>query len=372
MRDERARHASSRILRGAWLAFAALASPVCAQAIFASGFELAKPGLIGGSNFHWYALGPDCEREPYGVVANYHEFGVRDLVREQLIEMRVAGQERIALGLYHLTPAVPTLDGRVTGTVLDSSGGALRPQYLQNLADLLLDVRQAGFKNFLFRYFPQGPNDAKQWDAVDSARLEDNWGVIRSIEPLLRASGMDHGTDLLVEGMPRARVIAGQILGNEPNREGWSKYAREIWRRYVGEFGRQRTVGFSFVSDTDDERIDARVEHKDYVYSVDGTLVLPVALAIDLYGTPERDEGWIFGRYRKHLVDEGLGALPWVVAEAYYDDAGAAHAVAQAMTASGHSILYLTQWPLRRDRACNPEVNVAPPLEYGNWARLGF
>jgi hypothetical protein len=25
----------------------------------------------GGSNFAWYRLGPDCEGDPYGVIANY-------------------------------------------------------------------------------------------------------------------------------------------------------------------------------------------------------------------------------------------------------------------------------------------------------------
>ncbi len=364
--------ASLRLAALAVLSGVGLAPAAGAQAIFASGFELARPLLAGGSNYHWYALGPGCEREPFGIVANYHEFGVRDLVREQLIDMRAAGQERLSLGLYHLTPAVPTADGRVTGTVLDSSGGALRPQYLQNIADLLSDVRDAGFRNFLFRYFPQGDNDAKHWETLNAARLEDNWGVIRSIEPLLLASGLGHGTDLLVEGMPRARIFAGQILENEPNKDGWSRYAREIWKRYVTEFGRDRSVGFSFVSDTDDQRIDSRVEHKDYVYTVGGTLTLPVALALDIYGTPERDERWIYERYRKHVVDEGMGTLPWVVAETYYDDAVAARGLGEAMTATGHSILYLTQWPLQRMNSCNGDVTVAPPTAFGNWVRFGF
>ena len=358
------------------LALGTFVSPASAQAIFASGFDYAKPARAGGSNFLWYALGPNCDREPYGVIANYHEFGVRELIRAQLIEMRAAGQERLSIGLYHLTPATPTVDGRVTGTILDSSGGQLQPQYLQNIADLLADMRDAGFQNFLFRYFPQGENDAKAWDSLNSARLEDNWGVIRSIEPLLLAAGMTHGTDLLVEGMPRARFfeLGGQvqILPNEPAKEGWSHYARELWARYVHEFGRDHTVGFSFVSDVEDVRIDARVEHKDYVYTVDGELALPIALAVDLYGTSERDERWIFERYRKHLVDEGMGHLPWVIAESYYDDAVAAQGIAEAMTATGQSVLYLTQWPLQRAPACSSGVTVAPPVDYSAYAGFGF
>jgi hypothetical protein len=104
-----------------------------AQAIFSSGFDFATPALRGGSNLLWYALGPNCDREPYGILPNYHEPGVRAAVRAQLIDLRVSGQERVSIGIFHFTPSTPTLDGRVTGTQLDSSGGALRPQYLQNI-----------------------------------------------------------------------------------------------------------------------------------------------------------------------------------------------------------------------------------------------
>jgi hypothetical protein len=359
------------------LLLAGLAGSVQAESIFSSGFEFAKPALRGGSNLLWYALGQDCEREPYGIIPNYHEPGVRDTVRQQLSELRASGQERISIGIVHLTPATPTPDGRVSGTLLDSSGGALRPRFLQNIRDLVSDLRDAGFANYMFRWFPQGPNDAKFWNTLDPARLEDNWGVISQVEPVLLAAGLEHGTDLLVEGMPRADIIelpGGNevIRPDEPARHAWSDYAREIWKRYVQAFGPGRSVGFSFQSDTNDTRIDARVEHKDYVYTVGGQLVLPAALALDIYGTPERDEEWIFLRYRRHLVDEGLGDMYWLITEAFYDDAIAARGFANAMTASGQNILYFTQWPLQRNSTCDPDVTVAPPADFSNYSRYGF
>lgn len=369
--------------RAAWLVLAwslvASNSVAWAQSIFQSGFEFAKPALRGGSNLHWYALGPNCDREPYGIVANYHELGVREQVRAQLIEMRASGQDNVALGLYHLSPITPTIDGRVTGTILDSSGGSLHPRMRQNLVELLSDVRDAGFRSFLFRYFPQGGNDAKQWDDIGPEQaelLEQNWTLIRSVEGLLQQSGMDWGTDLLAEGMPRAKIF--EFLGQEfidadrPNKQGWSRYAREIWKRYSTEFGTARTVGFSFVSDSEDLRIDARAEHKDYVYGVDGALRLPLALAIDIYGSAERDEGWIFRSYHRHLRDEGLGDMVWVIGESYYDDAVAARALAEAMTATGQSVFYLTQWPLLRGATCDPDVSAAPPVDFSNYSRFGF
>jgi hypothetical protein len=361
------------------LAFAAPA--VAAQdAIFASGFELATPILRGGSNYVWHALGESCDREPFGVIPNYHEPGIRTRVIGQLHAMRAAGQDNLSLGLYHLrAPEEADAVGRITGTLLDSSGGDLHPRMRQNLVEFLADIRAVGFFSVVFRYHPQGANNPRDWDTLGPAQLdllEENWSLIDRIEPLLQQSGLNWGTDLLVEGMPRARIIelpgVDLIESGTPAREGWSRYAREIWKRYSTKYGISRTVGFSFVSDTDDTRIDARAEHIDYVYTVDGVRRLPLLFALDIYGTPSRDEGWIFRAYHRHLRDEGLGSMVWLIAEAYYDDAAAARSLAEAMAATGQPVYYLTQWPLQRGSSCDPNVTVAPPLDFGNYSRLGF
>ena len=130
-------------------------------------------------------------------------------------------------------------------------------------------------------------------------------------------------------------------------------------------------MGFSFVSDTNDLRIDARAEHMDYVYRIGGVRVLPAVLAFDFYGTPERDEGWIFQRHHVHLSDEGVVSTPWVIAETFYDDAPAAGAIGDAIRATGRPVLFLTQWPLRRNAAC-ADVDVAPPVDFGRWREQGF
>jgi hypothetical protein len=351
-----------------------------AQAIFRSGFEFARPARSGGSNFIWYALGPQCEREPYAAIPNYHGPGVRDLVRTQLQQMRESGQDSLSLGLYHLR-AADQVDavGRVTGTLLDSTGGDLHPRMRQNLVEFLADIRGAGYFSVVFRYHPQGANNPREWEQLGPAQqdlLEENWNLIANLEPLLQQSGLNWATDLLVEGMPRARIV--ELPGDDyiepetPAREGWSRYAREIWRRYSGQFGTSRTVGFSFVSDTDDTRIDARVEHIDYVYTIDGTRRLPLGFALDIYGTASRGEGWIFRAYHRHLRDEGLSGVPWILAETYYDDATAASELVQAMTATGQPVYFLTQWPLRRGNECDPNVDVAPPVDYANYRLRGF
>src|SRR5215469_15134590 len=103
----------------------------------------------GGANLLWYALGPDCDREPYGIVPNYHEPGVRVQVQSQLAVMFAAGMRRLSLGLHFA-------HGFHDGTLIDSSDPAQIAQAAQNVTALLADVKNAGFQQVLFRFFPTG------------------------------------------------------------------------------------------------------------------------------------------------------------------------------------------------------------------------
>lgn len=339
-----------------------------AESFFANGFESARAVSRGGSTLNWYRLDPGCVREPYGIIANYHEPGVRAQVVEQLVELRAAGQERLGVSLYHMRPTDPSVDGRVTGTVLDSTGGRLHPQMMQNLGDYLADIRAAGFGELLFRYHPQGPNDVRNEQGWNSSLRDENWSLIASIEPLLLESGLLHRTDLLAEGMPRARNIGSVIIDNEPQFGDWSRYARHIWNAYADAFGTARTIGFSFVSDTDGTRIDARAKHMGYVYGSRR----PGVLGISLYGTPTRDEAWIFREYRRQLVDEGWGDPGWIVAETWYDDSNSAAAIVAAMNTTRQRVWYLLQWPVERDNGCSPDVSVGTPSGFGAFSSRGF
>lgn len=349
-------------------------APAAADPVFASGFESARALGRGGANLHWYQLDDGCVREPYGIVANYHEPGVRDIVNDQLVSMRASGHDRINTGIFHLRPEQPTVDGRVTGTVLDSTGGRLHLQMQRNLGQFLKDIRYAGFTELLFRYFPQGRNDVRNGLPFDDSLLDENYSLIASIEPLLQASGVDYRTDIFVEGMPRARILAGVILPGEPNNNEWSSYARSLWQRYYRQFGAANTVGMSFVSDIDGNRIDSRVAHMDYVYRVDGTVRLPPVFAFSFYGNDAaaRDEGWIFRRYQSRLRDDGLFDTGWIIAEAYFNDSAAADSLVDAMTETGQKVLYLTQWPLQRGLQCSSDVSVTPPVAFDAYSQRGF
>lgn len=322
----------------------------------------------GGSTLNWYRLGPGCEREPYGIIANYDRPGVRWKVIKQLIGLRVAGQDRISISLYHQRPEIPSLDGRVTGTVLDSTGGRLHPQMERNLVSLLDDIRLVGFVELLFRYHPQGPNDVRNEEGWDSSLRDENWSLIASLEPLLLAAGIPYRTDLFAEGMPRARNVGSVIFDNVPHFEDWSDYARFVWRAYVADFGTANTLGFSFVSDTDDTRIDARAKHMDYIYGSSR----PEVLGFSLYGDDRRDEAWIFREYHRQLEDEGWGGAGWIITETWYDNPESAASIASATVTTGRQPWFLMQWPVERDSACSDDVTVPTPLRYSAFADRGF
>ena len=365
-RPHRARRLGVALLLGGALGLG-LGSGV-ARPLFTSNFETPRAEARGGSTLNWYRLDPGCEREPYGIIANYHEPGVRRRVRKQLFALRMAGQDRISVSLYHQRPEIPSADGRVTGTVLDSSDGRLHPQMEQNLLDYLADIRRAAFVELVFRYHPLGPNDVRNEEGWNDSLRDENWSLIASIEPLLRASGMRYSTDLFAEGMPRARNVSSVIFDNVPQFEDWSDYARFVWRAYADTFGTDNTLGFSFVSDTNATRIDARARHMDYIYGSRR----PARLGFSLYGSPDRDEAWIFREYRRQLEDEGWGSLDWVIAETWYHDATAAKAIQAAIGETGKRVDFLVQWPVQRDSDCNPDVTEATPLRFDAFIERGF
>src|ERR1700677_4543339 len=86
---------------------------------------------LGGSNYGWYNLTSSCDREPYGVVYNYNTAATT--IVSQLQQMYNNGQRRLRIPIYHAR-------GINSGTIMDSTGGNLAPQFVANLANLLAAV----------------------------------------------------------------------------------------------------------------------------------------------------------------------------------------------------------------------------------------
>jgi len=332
-----------------------------------------------GVNLNWFDLGEACHREPYAVLAQFHQPGVRARVTQLLVELRARGAESIGVGIYHFRPPLPTADGVFeNGTVLDSTGGDLHPQMRANLSNLLDDIRAAGFRQLLLRFHPQRQNNAASWTHFDEGIFQENWNLIANLLPLAIGSELDWRVDLMVEGLPRARyyTLFGQlvVLAGEPDNSAWSTYANRLWRNYVAVFDPARSVGFSSLSDADPDRLRARIEHMSYVYRLaGGERVYPGALAFDLYGRGGVDEGTLYRRIVDRLRREGYGNIPLIIAEAFYNDREAMGLLQAAVRELQARPLYVLHWPVARDRQdCSPDVNVAAPVEIDQLLRFGF
>ncbi len=342
----------------------------------------------GGSNLLWHhvdAVDPGAAdpllacieaRDPYGILANYHRSHVRVRVLRTLAAMRVAGQQVVSTGIAHLRTPGPASGGTWGGTLLDSTGGDLHPQMRRNLERFLADIRGYGFREILFRYFPQGDNTPTEWESFSESHYAENLALIRNTRALVAASGLDYRIDLMVEGMPRAwyQTLPGgnyYIDDNRPHRAPWSEYARRLWRDYVAEFGRQDTVGFSFVSDADPVRVRARVRHLGHVYQLaDGSRLYPPTFAVDIYGGAGTSERTIFERHHGAMAEIGRDES-WIVAESYFDDPLVAEGLKAAMENTGRRVEFFTQWPF--DRSIDDcGVNVGAPVGYEAYLRQGF
>ena len=360
------------------------AAPALGSPIFVDGFERARPLAHGGSNYLWFGDDGQCQdnsRDAYGLVKRYHEidpaFGpVRSIARQQLATMHQRGMRRLSLGIFFMhQPAAG-------GTLVDSSDPAQVAQAAANIGLLLEDVKQAGYHEVLFRFFPtdninpsqpQFPQSGSPFDA----RVDEYWRVIQAIRPVLAASGLAYRIDLMVEGAPRDSnftLYPESERHKYPANETWSRAVRALWQRYNAAYGRDDTIGFSFLVDEDNNRLRSRVRHMRYVYEGN----YPYLFAIDFYAGSQWDEHEKFVRMDEYMRSQnppgaGWSDAGWIIAEAHYEDPLAAEALTRAMTQTGRTVFYLTQWPLDRVGQCQqPHVNVAPPYAWLVWPGYGF
>ncbi len=365
------------------LAGLATLPPARAQTIFADGTEHAP--LPGGSNYLWFGDDGACEansRDAYGLVARYHETlvgqgTVRAIAQRQLATMRGRGMRRLSLGIYFMHhPAAG-------GTLVDSANAAHVAQAVANIAALLADVRAAGYREILFRFFPTDNINPSQpaFPAYGSngyaARVEEYWNLVRQVRPVLASSGLAYRIDLGVELAPRdanPAWIPERDRYKYPANETWSRTVRTLWQRYTADYGGEDTVGFSFFVDDDQNRARSRVRHMRYVY--EGRY--PPVFAFDLYAGETYDEGGKFRLMDGFMTSQNpsganWNTAGWILSEAYYEDPLAAEAIAAAMADTGRTVLYLTQWPLDRAGTCETlHVNVAPPFDWQAYPAAGL
>ena len=349
--------------------------PATADTVFVNDFQ-NSPLARGGSNLLWFHVDPvdPDDPDPLGAciaardprhLANYRP-GVRVRVLEILAAMRAARQHRLSTGLLHLR-ADPT---EAAGAApLDSTGGLIAGRASRTVP---ADIAATGFDE-ICSATSQGANTAIGWDSFSEDLYQENWQLIRrrrSWKPR-RLSAPTCWWRACRAWFTTLPVAALYIDADRPANRAWSEYARRLWRDYVAQFGPERSVGFSFVTDANAVRTRARVRHVDYVYRLaDGSQVFPPVFAFDIYGGGAVSDRTIFERHHHAMADIGRQES-WIVAESWFNDAGSAADLKAALESTGRQLAYFTQWPLDR-QVDDCGVNVAAPVAYEAWLRRGF
>lgn len=345
---------------------------VMALVFFVACFSPLFAHAAGGSNYAWYRVDVvkdsagvpiSCNREPYGVVVNYHNVTVRNAVRTQLSGMRQSGQQRIVLPIFYG-------HGISTGTVLNSSSGALSSRDSTNFSNLLSDIRKAGFSELLVKFVPIGDispvNWTGSWSAAHQSFYEEARAFIFSAKDVLDRSGVFYRIDLMGEGMP-----PGQPGTNAPYYPNWSRYVSQLWGDFVLLYGKNNTVGYSVPVGFD---IDARVRHFSYVYGQN----LPYLFSFHIYGDSASaaysDFVRVDGLVRANGYTQG-----WIIGETFFNDLGTAQSLRNAVTATRRTVFYIAQWPLSRfarenspNENCRVHVSESSVVPYANYSAFGF
>lgn len=293
----------------------------------------------GGSDYAWYQVDmPSCNRESYGVVYNYDT--ATAIIDSQLQTMYSNGQRRLRIPIYHgrgsFTP----------GTIMDSTGGTLAPRFLNNLANLLTEIKSVGFEEIEVSFHPEGPNNPTSWTSFSSDYFTENWELIQTLHPIIAGAGIKYHLDLLNEGIPT------------PSQTVLLEYSQNLWTSYTATFGSSDTVGFSIIPDAD------RLSEVSEVY---GQNPLPPAFDLHFYD----NAGMSFASAFTALNGAGFSGKPWILGEAYYNDATEASQLRQQIDATGQPVYFLTQWPLTSAMSCS-NVDVAPPVDFSNYLSNHF
>ena len=308
-------------------------------------------GSRGGSNYIYYQSATSQQPlECFGVVKNYHLQTA--LIRTQLQDMKNSGQMRLRIPLYFRTDeASPASCANVgaLGLAMPSAGGNFAAQYRQNLANLLVDIKDRGFAEVEISFHPLANNSPEEpyWPGYpnwNEGQYQENWNLIYNLHSVIQGAGIQFKID----------------LSNELSPTGWSglapQYLVRLWSDYNYVFGKSDTVGFSAIS-------AVRLGYAVDLYNFSG------------YGTPNEyaihigtDAASMIPQVGNVLDSKGEVWKPVRISEAPYDDAAVAYDARSAIIQSSfqHVVPFLIQWP------DNSGVTYTPPVSFFYWAAYGF
>lgn len=303
--------------------------------------------VSGGSDYAWYQLS-GCTREPYGVIYNYNT--ATAFINSQLQQMYNAGQRRIKIPIYFG-------HGLNTGTVMDSAGGNLHPQFRMNLTNLLAEIKSIGFQEADIGMYPVGENvvlnNMTNWSTWNEALFQETWNLIYNLRPIFVASGIPYKIDLLNESIP-SKYLKNYGVSLE--------FDQRLWNDYVYTFGKSDTVGFSIIPTSDRLAEVANV----YGTSSFGNQGYPNVYDLHIYANAN------IAVINANQVFNSQGHNPpWIIGESFYNDAQESSELISGIQATHHPITALYQWPLTRRVVCS-DVDTASPTSFSNYGNRGF
>jgi len=203
------------------------------------------------------------------------------------------GQRRLRIPIYFAR-------GINSGTIMDSTGGNLAPQFHLTWPVFLRRLKRRAFSKWRSDFFRQASNDPTSWTTFSDDYFQENWSVIQNLRPIIVSSGTPYHLDLQNEGIPPAGYDA--LL----------QYDQMLWNDYVAAYGSNDTLGFSIIADA------AHVGQVSTVYgpSLYGSSGSPQLFDVHIYDLTGAEFGIAFNS----LNAQGYQGVPWIIGEAYYND----------------------------------------------------
>jgi hypothetical protein len=173
-----------------------------------------------------------------GILPQYNDPNVRQIVRRQLSSMRQAGFTSIRTRLSFRHPVKDRFEGPFSST-----DGTLAAQDRRKIQDFTSDIAAAGFEQLEVSFgFGRAENSPvcrrQQWgDCFEPKRTDENWRFIDgATEATLSAVGQTAVRfDLLNEGCPAPSMPAATLLNSK-------RYFQTIAGRFQNKFGKDWLV----------------------------------------------------------------------------------------------------------------------------------
>lgn len=135
----------------------------------------ATPSSAGGSNIVVWQVDQTCSSN-YGVIKNYNNPTVENIVNTALTRMRQNGQVQLRVMVLFAH------GGTGDNTTLDSTGGTLNGQQATNFQNLIHEIHTLGFSQVQFTFGPQSSyNDPDTWPSWQETNYQENWNLIAHV-----------------------------------------------------------------------------------------------------------------------------------------------------------------------------------------------